>query len=226
MQILKITLFALVAFFGAASSAPFDSIPATNTKTRGLTMKVVGYDGSTNGEMTVVVKNSKGKRVLFDPSGLYFVPQMDPEKAPQRLGAAGPYEIFVDGKWVAYQKPTLIPAKGIRKVRLQLFCLDSHRSSPNSSTPFRLSKKRLSKKLRQTLKAETKKARAGGGHYKSAPVKSRQQNVIWENRDKEWEELEGERKDEKKRYNKGSNPRRGPIRHEIQRRPQIQQRNQ
>jgi hypothetical protein len=52
-----------------------------------LSWQIGRYAGSTNGELTVRVKNTGKSAQTFDARGLYFVPRMKADEAPQRLGA-------------------------------------------------------------------------------------------------------------------------------------------
>src|SRR4051794_30373754 len=60
-------------------------------KTSALRIRVVRYDGGTNGTITVDVKNPTDRPQLFAAKGLYFVPKGNADSAPQRLGAVGPF---------------------------------------------------------------------------------------------------------------------------------------
>ena len=66
----------------------FKQVPGTQLEIRATT-----YDGSTNGTLTVEIKNRAKTAQKFSATGLYFVPEGDPDAAPQRLGAVGPMQI-------------------------------------------------------------------------------------------------------------------------------------
>lgn len=209
----KTLLFSALSLLIAAPSAMADKgfvkVPALDGKRTDLKMKMVRYDGSTNGEMVVVVSN-RGKRIeTFDPTGIYFVPDGDPETAPQRLGAAGRFKIKQGKQMVEAESVALKPGE-TRELHLSVFCIDSHRSSPSSSNKFGIAARRMPKKLRETIKTNAKAALAA---EKSMPAaKGRIQSDVWQARDSKWVELQGERKAEKA-------PRRHPnnrrdIRHE------------
>ncbi len=159
-------------------------------------LKVVGYGGHTNGEMVVEVFNDSPSKASFDPSGLYFVPQGDPETAPQRLGATGPFEVSEGAGWQDSQSLELAPGER-KKVKLQVFCIDSHRPSPSPSTPFALASERMPSALRgqveQGTSAILKANTVGNAKYAKGEV----QGYIWQTRDSNWVPLEGERKAEK-----------------------------
>src|SRR5688500_6814256 len=84
------SLFLLGAPTGSQAKA-FRAVPGAAGE--GLAMRTVGYSGGTNGRMVIEVENGGTKRRQSAADGLYFVPAGDPEKAPQRLGAAGPFEV-------------------------------------------------------------------------------------------------------------------------------------
>lgn len=197
----------LVAAPAAMADEGFVKVPAVDGKRTDLKMKMVRYDGSTNGEMVVVVSN-RGKRTeTFDPTGIYFVPDGDPETAPQRLGAAGRFKVKRGNKMVEAETIALKPGE-TRELHLSVFCIDSHRSSPSSSNRFGIAQKRMPKKLRQKIKANARRALAA---EKSMPAaKGRIQSDVWKARDSKWIKLEGERKNEKA-------PRRHHNRRDIQR---------
>lgn len=196
-------------------------LPAMDGKRPGLTMKVLRYTGGTNGKMVVEVRNPSFQTVAFDPQGLYFVPDGDPDKAPQRLGAAGPFEVSEGGAWKAQEKLRVPPGKAVQ-VQLQVFCIDSHRSSPSASHQFKMAAKRLPKNLRREITVgAAEQLRRSGGRMPAA--KSAIQSHIWKTRDQRWIKLEGER-----RIEKNSNPpnqmRRYPMRYRGPQGSSIQQR--
>ncbi len=89
----------LFAFVGTtpAIADDFVAMPEAKASAENLKIRVVKYDGNTNGEMVVEVKNTGRTTATFNSDGLFFVPKGDPEKAPQRLGAAGPSLNFIAG---------------------------------------------------------------------------------------------------------------------------------
>ncbi len=194
----------------AKPAKAFSKLPSLDGKGSGLKIKTLAYDGSTNGTMHVKIKNTTKKIQVFDPTGLFFVPDMDPKNAPQRLGAAGPYDIKTGSKWQEARKTHIAPGATV-EARLALFCIDSQRPSPSSSTPFRIAKKRMPKQLRKELAAESDNALRGKNSYKDAEAKSAVQSKVWETRDKKWIKLEGETKRDS--IGKGSRRRsRGQVR--------------
>ncbi|MDY0001296.1 MAG: hypothetical protein RBU30_08390 [Polyangia bacterium] len=170
-------------------------LPGLDGKRPGLTMKVLRYTGGTNGKMVVEVRNPSLQTVAFDPTGLYFVPEGDPDKAPQRLGAAGPFEVSEGGVWKSQEKLRVPPGK-TAKVQLQVFCIDSHRSSPTASHQFNMAAERLPKNLRREISAGASDALRKSGNRMPA-AKSAIQSHIWKTRDQRWIKLEGERRQEK-----------------------------
>ena len=87
-----------VASAAGAKGPEFGPMPMEGNKKSSLKMRVVTYQGGTNGKMMVEVKNTTQAEESFHAKGLYFVPKGDPEKAPQRLGAAGPFEAKKNGQ--------------------------------------------------------------------------------------------------------------------------------
>lgn len=172
----------------ASILAAFQPLPAEpGAKPTGLQVRVVSYNGSTNGAITVEVKNPTSTEQEFTAAGLFFVPAMNPDKAPQRLGAVGPYE--VNSK--RFEKLKLAPGASV-KANLDVYCIDSHRSSPSSDTPFRIAKERLPPQLTQSITTEANQVAAPMGGVSTPAAKSAVQSTVWKNRDAKWIKVEGE----------------------------------
>ena len=190
-------LAALALLLSAAGTARAERDFRPLPDAPGLTMRTVAYDGSTNGRMIIEVKNTGRTARRFEAAGLYFIPQGDPEKAPQRLGAAGPFQVAAAGAAGATLETLSIAAGQTVRLELHVFCIDSHRPSPTSRTPFRLAARRMPAALRQKIQAGTstivKKHRG-----KLAPAAASEiQTHVWQARDEKWIKLEGERRQEK-----------------------------
>ena len=194
LGLLTLTLSLWLA--GSARAETLKRVPAIDGKAQPLTMRVVAYDGSTNGRMVVEVVNSGKQTETFLADGIYFVPNGNPEVAPQRLGAAGPLIIIEDGVEKTYLEGIQIPPGSKQTVRLEVFCIDSHRASPSSDTKFGVAAERLPKELRQKITHGAKQIiRENKGDVTQA--KSAIQSHMWETRDADWIKLDGERKQEK-----------------------------
>lgn len=177
----------------------------------GLELRAVSYDGSVNGELTVEVKNTSKSEQTFIATGLYFVPQGDADKAPQRLGAVGPMQIAGDDGAQRVEK-LAIPAGKAVTVKLDVFCIDSHRPAPTSENKFSLGSKRLPAKLRNTIESRSKLVVDEVGGYAAPAAKSRVQAEVWGARDADWIKIDGEGKQETVKQNGGGNQGR-PLRH-------------
>jgi len=176
----------------AAADDRFHTVPAAAKVDRGkLHVKVVAYDGATNGELTVQVKNTGKKPLAFSARGLYFVPDGDPDQAPQRLGAVGPFQLARDEGETRHDKVTVAPGATV-ELTLDVFCIDSHRSSPSSTTPFTIGKTRMPAALAADIDVKTKKAAAEVGGYAAPAAKSAVQSEVWAARDAKWIQLDGE----------------------------------
>jgi hypothetical protein len=181
---------------GSAHAEALKRVPALDGKAQPLTMRVVAYDGSTNGRMIVEVVNTGKQTETFIADGIYFVPGGNPEVAPQRLGAAGPIIVVENGVEKTYLDGIQIPPGSRQTVRLEVFCIDSHRSSPSSDTKFGFAAERLPRELRQKITHGAKQLiRENKGDV--AKAKPAIQSHMWETRDADWIKLEGERKQEK-----------------------------
>ena len=186
LPVLAFLLAMLAALGTAAADHKFHPLPGGKGR---LAVKVVAYDGATNGVLTVAVKNTTGKPQRFSAEGLYFVPDGDPNTAPQRLGAVGPLQLASaddDHRQAAIE----VAAGATAVVKLDVFCIDSHRDSPSSANTFTLGKSRLPKQLARTIEASAKAAAADEGGY--APAKGKIQGEVWAARDKQWVRLDGE----------------------------------
>lgn len=200
---MRIALSVLISAVGlalplAALAAPpgFSDLPSRSDDKSPIQLRIVKYAGSTNGGMIVEVKNTGQTGADFTADGLFFVPDVDPEKAPQRLGAAGPFEVKTRTGWRDEENLRLAPGQTAR-LKLQVFCIDSHRGSPSSATPFRLARKRLPRELRQEIERGTKVLLKNGKVKNAKHIKGDVQGHVWKTRDKKWVPIEGERANEK-----------------------------
>jgi hypothetical protein len=128
---------------------------------------------------------------VFSAQGLYFVPQVAAAQAPQRLGAVGPMQAGGKNGTERVDVLTVQPGATVDVV-LDVFCIDSHRSSPTSETPFRLATTRLPPRLTQDINTDAKKAADEVGGFAAPASKPSVQTQVWKNRDKKWQKLEGE----------------------------------
>jgi hypothetical protein len=160
-----------------------------------LQLRVVSYDGHTNGGMTVEVTNPGPGTETFAAQGLFFVPDGNPNEAPQRLGAVGPMRIEGDD---ARRDKIAIPPGGKIVVHLEVYCIDSHRSSPSPQTKFHLAEKRMPRELSTDITNDSQAAAQpyGGVSSPQPAAKSAVQGQVWKNRDKKWIQLEGEGRQE------------------------------
>jgi hypothetical protein len=156
-----------------------------------LKLKVSKYEGGTNGELTVEVTNPGTAPADFDAQGLYFVPTGDPDHAPQRLGAVGPFQVTSEQGTPRRSKVTLPPG-GKATLRLDVYCIDSHRRSPRTGDDFELASARMPKQLASEIQAEAGKAAAKVGGYAAPAAKASVQSEVWKARDKKWIKLDGE----------------------------------
>ena len=182
---------------GLAASSPaaadsFRSLPAEKAgQSTPLELKVVQYDGNSNGLITVDVKNPTGKPQEFSAKGLYFVPAGNADQAPQRVGAVGPFQVQRPQGPERRDHLTIAPG-ATERLTLDVYCIDSHRGSPSSSTGFRMAKERVPQKLSDDIARDAHQAAQGLGGVAAPEAKSAVQSQVWKNRDKKWLKLEGE----------------------------------
>jgi hypothetical protein len=181
----------------AASAKSFAPVPRLDSGDRSfLQVKVVKYTGGTNGKMIVEVRNIGPLPEKFAARGIYFVPSDvpidDPERPPQRVVAAGPFE-NVNAKRTVNQV-SVAPGKTV-KLKLQVFCLDSHRPSPKHNQSFKVAGKRLPADLRAKIDQGTKGIlKRTKGDLNAAKMAI--QSYVWKVRAAKWMQLEGERANE------------------------------
>jgi len=160
-----------------------------------LQIRAIEYDGSTNGTLKVQIKNTDKTTQSFTASGLYFVPDGDPDSAPQRLGAVGPMQLAAGGAPKELTKLE-VAAGATVEVALDVFCIDSHRSSPSPSNVFTVGAKRMPKELTQTIEKRADsvvtKAAADGESAPRPAAKQAIQSEVWRSRDAKWIQLDGE----------------------------------
>ncbi len=178
----------------AAADDKFHAAPPAAKADRGFQVRVVSYDGSTNGELSVEVKNTSKKPMVFSARGLYFVPDGDADQAPQRLGAVGPFQIATDEEVEseARREKVTVGAGQTVALTLDVFCIDSHRNSPSSSTPFTVGKTRMPATLAADIDRKAKRAAKEVGGFAAPAAKSAVQSEVWKSRDARWIELDGE----------------------------------
>ena len=175
----------------AAAASDFDKLPGEQGKQSPLLMRIVKYDGSTNGAITVDVKNPTDKPQAFSAKGIYFVPSGNPNEAPQRLGAVGPFQLQSSKGPQRMDRTTIAPGATAR-MTLDVYCVDSHRASPSSATSFHVAKERVPAPLIQAIDADAQRSAAGLGGVSAPAAKSNVQSEVWKNRNKKWIKLEGE----------------------------------
>ena len=211
----KLLTYALTALLMAALpttafAGPFVPVP----KAKKMKIRFVKYTGGASGRMIVEVRNDAKRTQKFAAKGLYFVPGGDPDKAPQRLGAAGPFEANEGQQWKRKESVSIKPGATMR-LKLQVFCLDSHRSSPGSSQKFSVARKRLPKQLSGQISSGAKGILRR--HKAPSAATSAIQSHVWKTRNKKWIKLQGERKKEKSSPSRNEQNQ-GPIFQQEQRR--------
>ena len=149
------------------------------------------YAGSTNGAITVDVKNPSAEPQEFSAKGLYFVPQGNANEAPQRLGAVGPFQVLSAGGGQRADHLTIAPG-ATERLALDVYCIDSHRASPGPSTPFRVAKDRVPPALTRAIDKDAVAASRSYGGVSAPAAKAKVQSEVWKNRDADWIELDGE----------------------------------
>ncbi len=194
-------LFALslCAAVPASADKGFVPLPTAAGVPRDLEIQVKRYEGSTNGQLTVEIRNRTQRAVKFEAGGLYFVPEQNANDAPQRLGAAGPFSVRKQtSAWEHSDGYTLTPNSQV-EVKLDVYCIDSHRRSPRTGDVFRVAVERMPAELTRSIQSDVSSAARTNGGYAAPAAKSAMQSEIWKNRNKKWVELDGEGVQEKRK---------------------------
>jgi hypothetical protein len=176
----------------ARQNTAFHTVPDAK-----LEVRAVEYDGSVNGTLKVQVKNADKVAHQFSATGLYFVPEGDPNSAPQRLGAVGPMRLGADAK---ERTQIDVPAGQTIEVALDVFCIDSHRGAPTPANKFDVGATRMPPELSQAIeqRADAAVSEAKAAHPTAAPATTREmakgaiQSGVWQTRDRKWTKLDGE----------------------------------
>ncbi len=165
-----------------------------------LLIRAVEYDGSVNGKLKVQIRNTGKATQKFSAAGLYFVPEGDPDSAPQRLGAVGPMQIAAKSNTTKTTKELSVAAGKTVEVTLDVFCIDSHRSAPTPRNSFHVGKTKMPKELTTTIEHraddEVAAKRTAGEAAPRPAAKSAIQSQVWRSRDAKWVKLDGEGKQE------------------------------
>lgn len=221
MALLSFSLLWAAPQSADARNKGFSPLPAQKGKRTRLEIRLVGYK---NGKIVAEIRNKTRTSQSFDPQGLYFVPDGDPDKAPQRMGAAGPFEVLESGAWKPRRSMKVLAGKRHR-VRLQVFCLDSHRAGPSNGQGFAVAGKRLPKPLQEKIVKGTRRIFSAEDAYARPSAKSAAQSHIWRVRNSKWIRLQGERRNEKSSTGGRTSLRRYRQirRYRIHRNPHLQQ---
>src|SRR3569623_1737308 len=177
-KIVRNLMFLVVSLVVSVASAErhdtkFKAVPGSS-----LQIRAVEYDGAVNGTLKVQIKNTQKTAQQITAPGLSFVPEGDPDTAPQRLSAVGPtVDVALDG-----------------------CCIDSQRGSPTTKNVCDVGSTRMPKELSHQIETgadeDVAKARRSGESRPRPAAKSGVQSKVWASRDKNWDELDGEGKQE------------------------------
>ena len=142
-------MFAVVGMslaFAASASADdqFHPMPPAPGQDGTFELRTLHYDDGVHGEMTVEVRNLGAKAATFSARGLYFVPDDNPNTAPQRLAIVGGIRT---GSEDAPRELISLAAGTTAKVRFDVYCIDEDRHAPESTMTFTLASTRLPDKL-------------------------------------------------------------------------------
>jgi hypothetical protein len=193
MRQLCLTLCLGLLLAGTAHAGSFAPIPALDGKKTSLQLRQVDFTGGASGQVVVEVRNAGHQAQTFQARGLYFVPQGDAQSAPQRVGAAGPFEVNQGNGWQRKTELQIQPGQTVR-LKLQTFCLDSHRGSPGKGQGFKVARERLPKHLTTEIESGAQKILKAKA---PAAANGDIQSHVWNSRNKKWIKLEGERANEK-----------------------------
>jgi hypothetical protein len=172
----------------------FHTVPGSK-----LEIRAVVYNGSVNGTLNVEVRNPDKVAQKFSAAGLYFVPEGNPDTAPQRLGAVGPLQQIATNAGKELTELEIAPGATV-EVALDVFCIDSHRGSPSPQNVFNVGVTKMPKELSATIENRAdnmvRAKRAEGAAAPRPAAKGDIQGEVWKSRDAKWIPLDGEGKQE------------------------------
>ena len=195
--VVSILLAPIVAFAQPVrQNTAFHAVPGAK-----LEVRAIEYDGSVNGTLKVQVKNADKVAHQFSATGLYFVPEGDPDSAPQRLCAVGPMRLGADAK---ERTDVDVPAGQTIEVALDVFCIDSHRDAPTPANKFDVGSTRMPTELSHAIEHNADEAvsvaKAANPAAPPAATRARAkggiQSGVWDARNRKWTKLDGEGKQE------------------------------
>jgi len=115
--------------------------------------------------------------------------------APQRVGAVGSFRVKTTQGWESREKLTLA-AHTTAQIKLDVYCIDSHRGSPSSATGFHVGKSRIPKPVSEAIDRDARRVAEPLGGMSTPHAKQAVQQEVWKNRDAHWVPLDGEGKQE------------------------------
>ena len=200
-NLLAVVVSILLVPFAAFAEPPRQNTVFHHVPDAKLELRAVQYDGSVNGTLKVQVKNTDNVAHQFSATGLYFVPEGDPDSAPQRLGAVGPLRLGNDPK---ERTEVDVPAGQTIEVALDVFCIDSHRGAPTSANKFDVGATRMPAELSHAIeqRADQAVSEAKAANPSAPPAATRAQakraiqSGVWSTRNQKWTKLDGEGKQE------------------------------
>jgi hypothetical protein len=89
-----------------------------------------------------------------------------------------------------------IPAKSTVRMKIDVYCIDSHRASPSPATGFHVARDRVPQAVSAQIDEDARAASAPLGGVAAPAAKSAVQGEVWKNRDKKWIKLDGEGRQE------------------------------
>lgn len=136
----------------ASADDKFHPLPAAPGQHGRFELRVVQYDDGVHGEMTVEVHNLSATPAAFSARGLYFLPDNNPDSAPQRLAVVGGIRT---GSEDAPRDLIQLAAGASTRVRFDVYCIDEDRHAPETTTDFTMASARLPERLSAELESDT-----------------------------------------------------------------------
>jgi hypothetical protein len=81
-------------------------------------------------------------------------------------------------------------------MKIDVYCIDSHRGSPSPSTAFHVAHDRVPSAVSTQIDRDARAASVELGGVAAPAAKSAVQSEVWKNRDKKWIKLDGEGRQE------------------------------
>ena len=121
-----IACFTLFSSLATASPHHFTPLPSLDKKRTTLQMRIVEYQGETNGKMVIDIMNEGRAEEEFIAKGIYFVPKEIRRQHHNDLRGRS----LRKGEWRSQRDAIAIQPRQTVRMELDVFCIDSDGQAP------------------------------------------------------------------------------------------------